>query len=201
MINDILTKLHGEFRQKISSERQVVYVMVQIRKAIEGSEDFDVLKFHCDWVMHPKLDRRSAKELLDKLNSRYADVHRANGAPEAMKKLGQELGLEALHVEFHKFLKQYGLDDSFCDAEWWLAFLSYYLRVIQDCPLEGEAQAGWSFDIVVLVDPDLTAGTDRLHMQWEFSLKGQPVGVWLVSYDLASLTKALSTNTMPAETG
>jgi hypothetical protein len=118
-----------------------------------------------------------------------------------MKKLGQELGLEALHVEFHKFLKQYGLDDSFCDAEWWLAFLRYYLGVIQDCPLERETQAGWHFDSVALVDPDLTVGTDRLHMQWEFSRKGQPVGVWLVSYDIASLAKAISANAVPAEPG
>lgn len=191
MLNDILRKLHDEFQQKIRSERQVVYIMAQIRKVIEDDEKFEVLKFHCDWVMHSRLDRRSAKELLDKLNSRYDDVHGANGTPEAIKKLGQELGLEALHAEFHKFLKQHGLDDSFCNAEWWFGFLSYYLRVIQDCPLGGEAQADWSFDSVVLVDPDLTAGTDRLHMQWEFSLKGQSVGVWLVSYDLDSLAKAL----------
>ena len=55
---DILTKLAAELREPIGSERQVVYIMVELRKLIELNCDgaqYTALKFHCDWVAHPRL--------------------------------------------------------------------------------------------------------------------------------------------------
>jgi hypothetical protein len=50
---DILTKLAAELGEPIGSERQVVDIMVELRKLIELNGDgaqYKALKFHCDWV-------------------------------------------------------------------------------------------------------------------------------------------------------
>jgi hypothetical protein len=112
---------------------------------------------------------------------------------EAMVELGEKLGMQAFRRDFHKFLQLYGLNESFCDGNWWFAFLYYYSCVIQDCPLEGAADSGWKFDRVVLVDPDTTVSPERLYMQWEFLLGDQQVGLWLIQQDRDSLGGVRST--------
>jgi hypothetical protein len=194
MLPDILSKLQLELTQDVTSERQVVYILVQIRKLIDSdsrAKDLEALRLHCDWVVHPKLDRKGAKELLGRLNDRYTTVLKAN--PNAdLQELGKRLGLRAFQAEFHDFLKRYCLDGSYCDAHWWFAFLYHYSRVIQDCPLESTAEPDWYFDKIVLIDPDLTICTDHLYMQWEFSLAGQGVGLWVIHHDRDSLAATLT---------
>jgi hypothetical protein len=198
MVKDILSKLDAELRQEITSERQVVYILVQIRKLIDSdklSEDFEALKLHCDWAVHPKLNKSSAKRLLRKLNDRHSELRSKSGPQEAMSELSEKLGLQAFQVEFHKFLQFYNLNESSCDGNWWFAFLYHYSRVIQDCPLEGVApDSGWEFDRVVLVDPDLTVSPERLYIQWEFLLGEQQVGLWIIHQDRDSLGRMRSTS-------
>ena len=193
MVNDILNKLQIELSQPITSERQVVYILVEIRKLVEGdkcADDLEALKLHCDWVLHPKLSWRSAKQLLTKLNERYSEFYNGD-ANDALAMLSQHLGLKAFQAEFCEFLRRYGLDDSVCDADWWFAFLYQYSRVIQDCPLECKANPGWHFNRIVLIDPDFTVSADHLYMQWDYSLEGQGVGLWVVHHDRNSLASTL----------
>ena len=190
MVNDILRKLESELRQEIISERQVVYILVEIRKLIDTEElakQFEALKLHCDWVVHTKLSRRSAKELLSQLNNVYSERLSKNLPEKAMMEVSEKLGLQAFRRDFHSFLQLYGLDDSVCNGNWWLAFLYYYSCVIQDCPLESRADSGWEFNRVVLIDPDMTVSPERLYLQWEFLLGEQQVGLWAIHYDRDSL--------------
>jgi hypothetical protein len=194
MVPDILSKLQLELAQDLTSERQVVYILVQIRKLIDSdnrAKDLEALRLHCDWVVHPRLDRKGAKELLGKLNDRYTTVLKTN--PNAdLQELSKRLGLRAFQAEFQEFLRRYCLDGSFCDADWWFAFLYHYSHVIQDCPLESAAEPDWYFDKIVLLDPDLTGSTGHLYMQWEFSLAGRGVGLWVVHHDRDSLAPTLT---------
>lgn len=191
---DILSKLQLELTQDVTSERQVVYILVQIRKLIDNdnhAKDLEALRLHCDWVVHPKLDRKGARQLLGKLNDRYTTVLKTN--PNAdLQELSKRLGLRAFQAEFQEFLRRYCLDGSFCDTDWWFAFLYHYSRVIQDCPLESVAEPDWYFDKIVLIDPDLTASAGHLYMQWEFSLAGRGVGLWVVHHDRDSLAATLT---------
>jgi hypothetical protein len=182
MVPDILTKLDLELKQEITSERQVVYILVQIRKLIDSADlanKFEALKLHCDWVVHTKLDRRPAKELLEKLNARYVELATKSGPEQAIQKLGEHLGLEAFQTQFLGFLSLCGIDGSSLDDNWWYGFLYNYCRVIQDCPLESEFQAGWHFDRVILIGPDFTVSGERLYIQWEFLLGQQQIGLWI----------------------
>jgi len=190
MKDDIVSKLDKELHKEITSEPQVVYILVQVRKLIETDnpmEDFEALKLHCSWVLHPKLSRASAKDLLGKLNDQYARLLGNSSPQEAVKELGERLGLKPFQAEFRKFLRFYGIDGSYCDGNWWLGFLYHYSRVVQDCPLECVAESGWQFNKVVLVDPDDTVAADRLYMQWEFLFNGQQIGIWIINSGRDSL--------------
>ena len=86
---DILTKLAAEFRHPIVSERQVVYIMVQLRKLIELNGDggqYKALKFHCDWVAHPLLNGPQAQEIVRMFdcNQKLADDRTAVPAKSDM---------------------------------------------------------------------------------------------------------------------
>jgi hypothetical protein len=104
-----------------------------------------------------------------------------------MKGLTEKLGLLAFQRDFRKFVRSYGLDDSFCDGNWWFDFLYRYSCVIQDCPLECKAEANWKFDRLVLIGPDWTVSPEKLYMQWEFLLGDQQVGLWTMFHDRDSL--------------
>jgi len=196
MTKHIVSKLDCELHQEITTERQVVYILVQVRKLLESdqpTQDFEALKLHYNWALHPKLDRAAAKTLLGKLNDQYERLLNNSNPQASLKELGERLGLMPFQAEFRKFLRLYGIDGSYCDGNWWFNFLYQYSRVIQDCPLECVAVPGWHFDRVALVDPDDTVTADRLYVQWEFMLKGQQIGLWIVNSDRASFEETLST--------
>jgi hypothetical protein len=190
MVNDIVQKLALELQQDIASERQVVYILVEIRKLIDTdnlAKKFEALNLHCDWALHTKLDRTSARRLLSQLNNAYSEHLGKNRVEEAVKGLTEKLGLLAFQRDFRTLVRSYGLDDSFCDGNWWFDFLYYYSCVIQDCPLECKAEASWKFDRLVLIGPDWTVSPERLFMQWELLLGDRQVVLWTMFHDRASL--------------
>ena len=80
MIHHISHKLSQELAQDIASERQVVYILVELRKLLERTgllkeERFRALRFCCDWTVHPKLDRDTAKIIME-LFDRYEAMYR-----------------------------------------------------------------------------------------------------------------------------
>lgn len=79
MVPDIVSKITHELDQPIHSERQVIYILVELRKLLESKGlDRDIryraLIFCCDWAVHPKLDRESARaitSLFDQYEASY----------------------------------------------------------------------------------------------------------------------------------
>ena len=68
---DIIRKLRDELKETISTERQVVYLMVELRKLLEVTKkkkNYPSLLFHCDWVAHTTLDRELAREIVKAFN-------------------------------------------------------------------------------------------------------------------------------------
>ncbi len=61
------SKLERALARPITSEEQVVYILVELRKLMELNGDsltFPSLQFHCDWVAHPVMDRAPAKKIV-----------------------------------------------------------------------------------------------------------------------------------------
>jgi hypothetical protein len=140
----ILTKLAAELQEPISTERQVVYIMVELRKLMELNEDgaqYPALTFHCDWVAHPVLDRRQAREIVE-LFDRSQEVHESasevqtNPDMSFMRKLGPTLTMTNFRNELNGYLRSQGLEPSIPNEdEKWATFLTHYAGVIEDCPL------------------------------------------------------------------
>src|SRR5713226_9186003 len=67
MKDDIRIKLAREFEERIQTERQVVYILVETRKLMELEcikTSYDVLTFCCDWAVHPKLNRAFSQKVI-----------------------------------------------------------------------------------------------------------------------------------------
>jgi hypothetical protein len=150
MKNSLIEKLKHELSLTIESERQVVYILIQLRKLLDLNGDFrkyPSLRFHCDWVAHVVLDREAAQNIVKAVD----DYERCLGGVRALRsgnpvpdefeqiiyKLGEILALLQFRKELQKYLEIHNLSSEIAaDVATWTAFLSFYLRVIEQCPLK-----------------------------------------------------------------
>lgn len=145
MERDIVRKLSDELAQQIVSERQVVYVLVELRKLLEGRhtlDEYDVLKLCCDWAVHPKLSRAPANRivrLFDEYEAKYR--HESVGVAQAgMPELVEFCGHKQFRVQFIDACESNGVAAGAPkDDDWWRSFLRQYSEVVKDCPLEANA--------------------------------------------------------------
>src|SRR3989304_3063344 len=142
--SEIIQKLGKELKNGINTEPQVVYLLAQIRKLIERDNlraQFEKLNFHCDWVLHSKLDRSSvAKDILKKLDAAYPLLNsgvRLSDLPEPLtSEIKQILKFRFLEEELLKFLEAYRLPPlAEYSSDGWVRFLYLYGKVIEDIPL------------------------------------------------------------------
>ena len=117
MTDEIIRKLKTLLDQGICSEAEVVYLLVGIRKLLERDgrlkRTYPKLKFYCDWVLHPELDRKDAREILES------------------KSIKQILEMNVFRDALSDFLA------AKLDAQVeWQDFLRLYVRIISDIPLK-----------------------------------------------------------------
>jgi len=146
MIHDIAHKLSEELAQAITSERQVVYILVELRKLLENNgllheEQFRALRFCCDWTVHSKLDRETAK-IITRLFDRYETMYRQE--PVGVGQAGIPELVE--FCEHSRFRQQFiaacqAVDiatSTISNDDWWREFLAYFSEVVRDCPIEAK---------------------------------------------------------------
>jgi hypothetical protein len=145
MERDIVNKLTEEFRQEITSERQVVYILVEMRKLLEKNDTLDqyrALRLCCDWAVHPRLSLASA-QVITKLFDEYEAKNRREAVGVAQADM-PELVEFCEHTRFRSQLieacKANGIPtDAPKDDKWWRSFLTHYSEVVNDCPIEARA--------------------------------------------------------------
>ncbi|MBI4459178.1 MAG: hypothetical protein HY648_03840 [Acidobacteria bacterium] len=137
---EITHKLKQALSKPPKNERDVVYILVEIRKLLEltGNEQkYFWLKFFADWACHTKMDRKTAKELLDRLDSEL-DVIKGGTLKVGVKRPPT---LHTFIIEFNAFLKDVGI---YAGLDYnrliWPVFLKYYARVVRDCPVLPQAK-------------------------------------------------------------
>ena len=186
MKNDIVAKLAHELAKEVTSEPQAVYLLVELRKLIELNKDetqYASLKFHCDWVAHPVLQGTAAQNIV-RLFDQYQgliDEHALDAekpVPDMsfMGQLGPTLTLTNFRNELNAYLRLQGLDPSLAnDNKKWATFLTYYARVVEDCPLRCVSQGLKHTDEVGLrvidVAPEAADGQFRLTIEWSWASK------------------------------
>lgn len=148
MVPDIVSKITHELDQPILSERQVVYILVELRKLLESKGlDRDIryraLIFCCDWAVHPKLDRESARAITS-LFDQYEASYRVE--PSGVSQAGIPGLVEFCdHSRFRQqFIEACELNDIPTNAvrvdAWWRSFLTQFSEVVRDCPIEAKVE-------------------------------------------------------------
>lgn len=143
MTRDILLKLTDELKAGITTEAQVVYLLVGTRKIIERDDlggEFPVLNFHCNWALHSHLDRRDARAVLEQ----FADAHLqlCQGAklkdlePAVRTEIDNISKMRFLEEQLSEFLRRYELPPlTLHYPDGWARFLYLYAKVVEDIPL------------------------------------------------------------------
>jgi hypothetical protein len=140
MQSAIITKLKRELAEPITTERQVVYVLVEIRKLLESTglqAKYNYLWFHASWAVHPNMDRGVAANLLKYFDEAYPllkDKEIYELPPDLHRAISDAIDLHHFKRQLREFLVEHALSTAIAERQW-TTFLRLYASVIEDCPL------------------------------------------------------------------
>lgn len=186
MQNDITKKIRSELGHPFRSERQVVYLLVQVRKLLDSistANKYCSLRLYCDWAVHTKLDRSLASSIVEKVDELYPKMVRGTRLSDhEHDELFGIFALDSFREDFKNFLLDKSLPNSICKSDKrWAIFLSHYLRVIQDCPLvcqSSKRNLKELYKIVLTEHPQAPTASTGLFplIRWEFYFDNQDKG-------------------------
>ena len=147
---DIIGKLREQIEAGVTTEVQVVYLMAGIRKLIERDEAQDhypLLRFHCDWALHSRMDRAGARRLLkifDEAHLNFKNKLEWSDLPKPVQHALDEIAkMRGFEKEFERFVDEYGLPQLTRDhRDGWVRFLRLYAKVVEDIPLCVDVKKG-----------------------------------------------------------
>jgi hypothetical protein len=85
----IFSKLERELQLDITTERQVVYILVEIRKAIEQAGElakYFALDFYCSFALHTRMSRAGARRILERFDRAYPILVQKQKLPRDFEK-------------------------------------------------------------------------------------------------------------------
>jgi hypothetical protein len=145
MLHSIIQKIQSEFEKGLTTEAQILYVIVQIRKSLEHGiiqlTNDKPLKFYCDWAVHTSMHKAAAQEVLKKLEPIYAFLAshpNMDGIPEEVdRKIRAYMSFDLFRSSLDEYFQQAGLTNAItASVPHWYAFLGFYFRIVEDCPLQ-----------------------------------------------------------------
>lgn len=176
MTPDIIAKLQMEIDVGIKTEAQVVYLLAGIRKIIEREnlgQKYFYLKFHCDWALHPKLDRKPAQYVLSHFDSlRLQLITGKKLTPNSeVDKISR---MDIFREELSAFLQNKSVTDFSSSSDKWLKFLYLYAHVIEDMPLvikSGSASEIQEVVVSIATAKKLMVGHQLFRVSWRITDK------------------------------
>jgi hypothetical protein len=193
--SSIINKLRRELNLPVRSERQVVYILAEIRKYIEHESGeargrLAFLNFFCNWALHIEIyrDPLNIRQVLERF-----DVEGMSSEEYERSRFKYELRtLEVFRAELKRFLSPelptILVDD---DIEW-KRFLFLYLLVVSEVPLQYTRDDLRPSDVIflkLLYDPQPRRVA---HFAWEVKLKsGEDFGIG-EDYDFDELHERIS---------
>lgn len=138
MEHEILHKLRAHLSEPFQKERDVVYLLVEIRKLLthifpardDEIIEFPVLRMYCDWVVHTELSGAAKDNILMGLD-------KVIKAPGNEKIHFDVLAFHLLHRDLCKFLVQLDLPKMLeTDYAQCGLFLRFYINIVSECPLK-----------------------------------------------------------------
>jgi hypothetical protein len=136
----ILQKLEAELQQDITTERQVVYILTEIRKLLEQSgnpSEFYALDFYCSFALHVKMTRSGARRILERFDEAYPILAKDEQLPAIlMGEIDRTIALRTFERQLAALLKENQLPlRLFTEPDAWPKFVRMYASVIHDCEL------------------------------------------------------------------
>jgi hypothetical protein len=152
----IIENLNRELQKPVRAERQVVYILAEIRKFIEharraNNNSYRLLAFFCNWALHTEMfqDKINILKLLEQFDVAegvsYDDFLISKFNLEL-----KEMGL--LRAELTAFLAEHILPNTLVSSnEEWQKFLFLYMLVIADVRLRYTEQLPGHYPFEALV--------------------------------------------------
>jgi hypothetical protein len=136
MEKDIIIKIDEILEVGDFTEPNTLYLLAEIRKLFDKmgqdkADKYKLINFYSDWVVHAKLDRRPAKEMLRFLEN---GIHSGQGI--AQEAFGF-ISFFELKKELFDFMKVYDLKREIFEQKW-KQILNSLINIIADCPLENK---------------------------------------------------------------
>jgi hypothetical protein len=133
--HQIVEKLKLELKGEINSERQVVYILVEIGKLLEhekAKKAYPAITFYRDWAVHTRLDLSEQADAL----VRSFDEYIASNNKTASARLKELVTPQTLRRQLGAYLRLHHLTFSSCtDGILWKRFVKYLAGVIDETPL------------------------------------------------------------------
>jgi hypothetical protein len=132
--------LQDELRLDITTERQVVYILAEIRKAIEQAgelNEYYALDFYCSFALHTRMDRAGAKRILQRFDKAHPLLIKNEELPKDLKReIDQTTKLRKFRDEIKQFLVANDLPMRlFEEPDAWVKFIRLYGNIIDECEL------------------------------------------------------------------
>jgi len=141
------------------------------RELIESNNQFDkypTLRLFSDWSLHPKLDRRSAKVLLDQI-AKIVDKHQSDDPTKIIIGISKVLSIPELHSELLLLFKASELPDFMLrQPEIWNQCVTWLLQDLTGKPVIGskhtdeEIKTGWG-----IIPRELKLIEEKNQIKWE----------------------------------
>lgn len=136
--------MNADMQEKISTAlkvstdtAEVVYALIEIRKFIETctrlGENYENIKYWGDWAVHSKMNRKSTKQLLTKMEI-YLIEHPSDKFIWSDFNY-QFISLEGLRWDLYEFADEYNLFSDFVNLPHWDNFSKSLVNHLVDCPL------------------------------------------------------------------
>jgi hypothetical protein len=139
--DEIVAKLRAALTAGVASEERVVYVMRSVRKLLEidgAQQKYPALNFYCNWVLHDKLDRGFARDVI----SLFDDIHGSRftnsglAGDQRWQELHQLTDGESLRAQLGANLVLNDLPNAIAlDQSNWRMFLSHYASAVHNTPV------------------------------------------------------------------
>jgi hypothetical protein len=180
MKDALVDKLTAKLSKPITTEADVVYVLVEIRKLLArcnvSRDDLKPIWFFCDWVVHIELDRKKgwANELLtftDRILRRQISWNDLD--PIDKDFMSNTFSLEAVRRSLSRWLADQGVRTIvFGYLPGWYWFVRKFGEVVSDCPLKLKG-GDYIEEVTLQIVPGNASGT-RLDMEWTFRRRDSP---------------------------
>lgn len=184
MTDEILENLANTLYKPIEKER-VVYIMVEIRKYLEGAKntalEWKDLKYWCDWTVHTHLDRKFANNTLKIMEDYIKNNPNAKFNHSYFNK--KFVSLEGLRFQLYEFLKFNQLSTEITNISPWKDFTKYLVETLRDCPLE--KSSGLVRKFFFSKRPHISEA-ERYSIDWELIFDGTKPNLYgsVLRYDM-----------------